>query len=128
MFKRPDHEFKKKYDTVHRSKESAQIRAKYPDRVPVICEVHNKADFGGETPIKLDKSKYLVPSDLTAVQFLYVIRKRLKLTPEKAAFLFVGDKNSLLTSGQLMSEVYQEYADEDGFIYTWVSSENSFGC
>lgn len=38
----------------------------------------------------IDKKKYLVPSDLTCGQFVYVIRKRLKLPAEKAIFLFVN--------------------------------------
>ena len=35
--------------------------------------------------------RYLVPGDLTVGQFVYVIRKRIKLTPEKAIFVFVGN-------------------------------------
>jgi GABA(A) receptor-associated protein len=45
--------------------------------------------------------RYLVPSDLTVGQFVYVIRKRIKLSPEKAIFIFV--KNVLPpTGGTLM--------------------------
>ena len=39
----------------------------------------------------IDKKKYLVPGDLTAGQFVYVIRKRIKLSPEKAIFIFVNN-------------------------------------
>ena len=35
--------------------------------------------------------RYLVPSDLTVGQFVYVIRKRIKLSPEKAIFIFVNN-------------------------------------
>ena len=35
--------------------------------------------------------RYLVPADLTVGQFVYVIRKRIKLEPEKAIFIFVND-------------------------------------
>jgi GABA(A) receptor-associated protein len=41
--------------------------------------------------------RYLVPADLTVGQFVYVIRKRIKLTPEKAIFVFV--RNVLPTTG-----------------------------
>ena len=34
--------------------------------------------------------RYLVPSDLTVGQFVYVIRKRIKLSPEKAIFIFAA--------------------------------------
>lgn len=42
--------------------------------------------------------RYLVPSDLTVGQFVYVIRKRIKLSPEKAIFIFV--KNVLPPTGK----------------------------
>jgi hypothetical protein len=42
-------------------------------------------------------TRYLVPSDLTVGQFVYVIRKRIKLSPEKAIFIFV--KNVLPPTG-----------------------------
>jgi GABA(A) receptor-associated protein len=32
-----------------------------------------------------------VPADLTVGQFIYVIRKRVKLDPDKAIFIFVND-------------------------------------
>ena len=33
--------------------------------------------------------RYLVPSDLTVGQFVYVIRKRIRVSPEQAIFMFV---------------------------------------
>jgi Autophagy protein Atg8 ubiquitin like len=35
--------------------------------------------------------RYLVPSDLTLGQFVYVIRKRINLSAEKAIFMFVDN-------------------------------------
>jgi hypothetical protein len=43
--------------------------------------------------------RYLVPADLTVGQFVYVIRKRIKLSSEKAIFIFV--KNVLPPTGAL---------------------------
>ena len=36
-------------------------------------------------------ARYLVPADLTVGQFVYVIRKRIKLSSEKAIFIFVDN-------------------------------------
>ena len=49
--------------------------------------------------------RYLVPADLTVGQFVYVIRKRIKLSSEKAIFIFV--KNVLPPTGNsfLLSEL-----------------------
>jgi GABA(A) receptor-associated protein len=76
----------------------------------VICEKVEKSDI----PV-IDKKKYLVPSDLTVGQFCYVIRKRIKLAPEKAIFIFVNEV--LPPTAALMSSIYDEHKDEDGFLY-----------
>jgi Autophagy protein Atg8 ubiquitin like len=58
---------------------------------------------------------------LTVGQFCYVIRKRIKLAPEKAIFIFVNEV--LPPTAALMSSIYEEHKDEDGFLYiTYVSS------
>ena len=73
----------------------------------------------------IDKNKYLVPPDLTIGQFLYVIRKRIKLTPEKSIFLFIN--NSIPSSSKIISQLYKDHKNEDGFLYIIYSGENTFG-
>ena len=84
--------FKNDHDFDKRKKEADKIRAKYPERIPVICEKSANSDISD-----IDKKKYLVPGDLTVSQFVYVIRKRIKLAPEKAIFIFVN--NTLPATG-----------------------------
>ncbi|TIA67121.1 hypothetical protein D6C83_02094 [Aureobasidium pullulans] len=100
--------------------EAERIRVKYTDRIPVICEKVEKSDIA-----TIDKKKYLVPADLTVGQFVYVIRKRIKLSPEKAIFIFVDEV--LPPTAALMSSIYEEHKDEDGFLYITYSGENTFG-
>ncbi|CAO3619121.1 unnamed protein product [Mucor fragilis] len=78
--------FKDEHPFEKRKAEAERIRQKYPDRIPVICEKVEKSDIP-----TIDKKKYLVPADLTVGQFVYVIRKRIKLSPEKAIFIFVNE-------------------------------------
>jgi len=66
-----------------------------------------------------------VPVDLTVGQFVYVIRKRIKLPSEKAIFIFVND--ILPPTAALISTIYEEHKDEDGFLYVLYSGENTFG-
>ncbi|KAI9332995.1 autophagy-related protein 8 [Obelidium mucronatum] len=112
--------FKDEHPFDKRKGEAERIRQKYPDRIPCIVEKAEKSDIA-----TIDKKKYLVPCDLTVGQFVYVIRKRIKLSPEKAIFIFVN--NVLPPSSSLLSQVYQEHKDEDGFLYIVYSSENTFG-
>jgi len=112
--------FKAEHPIDRRKTESARIREKYPDRIPVIVEKVEKSDIPD-----IDKKKYLVPVDLTVGQFVYVIRKRIKLRPEKAIFIFVS--SVLPPSAALMSSIYEEHRDEDGFLYIQYSGEHTFG-
>lgn len=43
------------------------------------------------TGLLFHESRYLVPADLTVGQFVYVVRKRIKLSAEKAIFVFVNN-------------------------------------
>ena len=63
--------------------------------------------------------------DLTCGQFMYVIRKRLKLPAEQGIYLFVG--GVIPASAAMLNAVYEEHKDPDGFLYMTYSGENTFG-
>lgn len=113
-------EFKKLSTFEKRKNESNRIINKHPERVPVVvCK-----NYGDNLPT-IDKQKFLVPKDMSIGQFMYVIRKRIKLEADQALFVLVN--NSLQTSTKIMEEIYQDCKDEDGFLYIIYSSENTFG-
>jgi GABA(A) receptor-associated protein len=92
--------------------------------VPVIANPGNArtvAACGEGTP----KSKYLVPNDLSFGEFMYIIRKRIKVDEKQALVGFVN--NVLPPTAKLMSELYSESSNEDGFLYITYSLENTFG-
>jgi len=113
-------QFKKEHPFEKREQESQRIRSKYPDRVPVICERDPRSDIPD-----IDKKKYLVPNDLTVGQFVYVIRKRIKVKAEKAIYVFID--NVLPPTAALMSSIYEDKKDKDGFLYVTYSGESTFG-
>lgn len=112
--------FKKTYHFGLRLNESMRVLTKYPDRIPIICEKHLGCDL-----MEINKQKYLVENDLTCGQFIYVIRQRLRLPPEKAIFLIVNGIIPPTTS--TISEIYNKYKNEDGFLYISYMNENVFG-
>mmetsp|Transcript_6488 Transcript_6488/g.16538 ORF Transcript_6488/g.16538 Transcript_6488/m.16538 type:complete len:141 (-) Transcript_6488:59-481(-) len=113
-------QFKDDHPFAKRSSEADRIRVKYPDRIPVICEKDPRSDIP-----EIDKKKYLVPQDLTVGQFVYVIRKRIKVNSAKAIYVFVD--NVLPPTAALMSSIYEQRRDKDGFLYIVYSGENTFG-
>ena len=116
-----DHsDFKRKNSFEKRYQESKNILAKYPERIPIIVEKYE----GCELP-EIDKLKYLVPKDMTMPQFIFVIRKRIKLDPSQTLFVMVN--NTLVGSSKLISEIYDELKDKDGFLYVTYTNENTFG-
>tara|TARA_Y100001958_G_C20979976_1_gene371556 strand:+ start:25 stop:375 length:351 start_codon:yes stop_codon:yes gene_type:complete len=112
--------YKKKNDFEKRCRESENVLSKYPDRIPIIVERSKKCTFDD-----IDKSKYLVPKDMTMGQFTYIIRKRIKLDPSQTIFISVN--GSLSSSTEILSSVYDDKKDEDGFLYVNYTNENTFG-
>lgn len=106
-----------------RVEKSTALKEKYPHCVPVIM---NKSKNIVQDNIQ---TKYLVPKNVEMSYLLASIRKRLKLEPSKALFLFIQkDNNSfLMTPSTLVGEVYNLHASEDGFVYLVYTLENTFG-
>ncbi|CAH8585710.1 unnamed protein product [Dicrocoelium dendriticum] len=112
--------FKEQHDFEQRCADSTKIKKKYPNRIPVVVERHRNSQVAD-----IDKHKFLVPNDLTVAQFLWIIRKRISVSEDKALFLFVG--NTVPQSSSTIGQLYADCCDADGFLYTQYSSENSFG-
>jgi len=114
--------FKFKDETAfeQRKSESANIRQKYPDRVPVIIE-----KVGGSPLREMDKKKFLIPSDISVSQLCWIIRKRTNLEPERALCLYIN--NTMPTTSASMGQIYEQYQDEDGFLYIAYGGESTFG-
>ena len=84
-----------------------------------------------QSSIKISKKgvngcRYLVPKDLTAYQFSFILRKRLKLPKDQSIWLFVNGKYAL-KADTLMHAVYERHKDKDGFLYMTYSGENTYG-
>ena len=56
---------------------------------------------------------------------MYIIRKKINITPEKAIFLNIN--NIMPSSNMLISEAYELYKEKNGMLYVTYSTENTFG-
>ena len=113
-----------------RAAEARRILNKYPDRIPVIVEKAARS-----TLPDIDKKKFLVPGTMLCGEFKYIIHKHLQqqtqaanqagISAEQTVYLFI--KNTPPRTGALMSELYEQSRDEDGFLYMQYSAENTLG-
>jgi GABA(A) receptor-associated protein len=145
--------FKTTHTFEARLDEARRIKEKFPGRVPIIVE--RAAKSSSDLPV-IDKNKFLVPGDLTVSQFVFVVRKRLALSPEQSLCVrlallslaragarhrrapalysyyslprrFLFVSGSLPTTGTLLRELYANFCDADGFLYALYAAENTFG-
>ena len=117
--------YKKITSLEERKQKSHKMTVSYPDRIPVIVEMSASSASYQSYIAASHKVKYLVPYELTMGQFIFVIRKRISLSSDKALFVFCN--NSLPTTGSLMRELYSSHGDSDGFLYMTYCGENTFG-
>ena len=113
--------FKKQHSLEKRKEESKRIREKYEDRIPLIVLKDKKSNIPD-----IDRFKFLAPHDITLGQFMYVVRKRIKLDEQETLYFFVNE-NVLVNSSQTMINIYNSHQDEDGFLYLTYCNENVFG-
>ncbi|XP_054716699.1 microtubule-associated proteins 1A/1B light chain 3A-like [Uloborus diversus] len=114
--------FKERRSLTLRRQEALDIKEKFPRKLPVIVE---KADGEKNLP-DLDRSKFLVPDDMTMSQFVGIVRSRLRLKQNQAFYLMVKNR-CLTTLSRNMAEVYWEHKDLDGFLYTTYTAQEMYG-
>lgn len=114
--------FKQRKTFVVRKEEVAGIRQKFPNKVPVIVERFHKESLLPD----LDKTKFLVPHELTMSQFLTIIRNRMSLNSSQSFYLILNNK-SISSMSSTIAEVYSKERDEDGFLYMTYASQEMFG-
>jgi GABA(A) receptor-associated protein len=115
-------DFKDKVSFKERQLESDRIRTKHPLRIPVICQ---RIKASSKICPHIDKTKYLIPLDLTIGQFIWVIRTRLKLNQSIGLYMFIN--GTMPPVGNLIGHIYSTHKDEDGFLYIYYNTENTFG-
>ncbi|XP_061300491.1 microtubule-associated proteins 1A/1B light chain 3C-like [Pezoporus occidentalis] len=114
--------FKQRRSLASRMQEVAEIRLKYPNKIPVVVERYHKE----KTLPPLTRTKYLVAQDLPLSQLVVTLRTRLSLASSQTFYLLVNNKG-LPNMSITMQELYQDNRDEDGFLYLTYASQEMFG-
>lgn len=127
-------EIKRKYSLDERKDITRKILEKYEDKCPIYLSL-DKEILSNINPIfKKNVNRYIVTSNLTMTQFLSVLRKKINFSQNESLTLFIeiyNDKkiiNSVLAPlSSTVETIYNNYKDEDGFLYLKVVKENVFG-
>ena len=67
-----------------RKKNFEYIKKKHPTKIPIILEPYNNKDFD------FVQYKYLIPHDLTLMQFMYIVRKKIEINEEEPYLYFLA--------------------------------------
>lgn len=113
--------FKEANPLEKRIAEVQKITTRWPGRIPVILEKARNSALE-----EFEKSKFLCPSDYTVQQFLSCLRKKIKMSRDKALFVFINGKE-LVSGDSPMAQVYESKKDEDGFLYMIYSEQEVLG-
>ena len=101
---------------------SNHVLGRYPGRVPVVMHRHASCKPG----VELDKSRFIVPGELTFGQFSYILRERLKLCPSEALF-FYTDGQTLVNHTETLGMLHHKYQDGQQYLNVSYTTENCFG-
>jgi GABA(A) receptor-associated protein len=112
--------FKEEKSFEERLKESARVRSKFPNRIPVtldnyeIFQLFIILDYlkvivekrpESTLPVLINK-KFLVESNSTCAQFLYTVRKRIPELDSHESVFFYINKNVVILTSQ-MDDLYE---------------------
>ncbi|KAF2349680.1 Autophagy protein Atg8 ubiquitin-like [Trinorchestia longiramus] len=118
--RRDSYRFQKPFE--ERSRESSELLKHDPDLLPLILE---KAPTEKFLP-PLDRKKFLLARSSTLGQLHSTIRYRLQLHQDQSFFLLV-DGQHMPNLSSTIEQLYQEFKDEDGFLYLEYASQEVFG-
>ena len=111
--------FRKLYTIEQRKKEFKKINEKYPERIPIVVDIENGKE------LFLKRRKFLVERDMIFINFVHIVRKMLKVSPnESLFFLYEG---IIPPQTHTLGQIYGERKSEDGFMVLTVAKENTFG-
>ena len=117
--------YKKNTPLEERKIKSQKLKELYPNRIPVIVEMSSSSASFSSFMEKKHKVKYLVPNELCMGQFVKILRDKMKINESTALFFFINNRLFPMTSP--LCNLYDEYGDEDGFLYIEFCEENKFG-
>lgn len=108
------------------SEEAKRMRARYPDRIPVICERAPRCDLPD-----IGRKKFVVPGTMLCGEFKYIVHKQVNqsvcrgMSVDQTIYIYVNGISP--KTSKTLQELYDQSKEEDGFLYISYCSENTLG-
>lgn len=115
--------FKDSFSLQSRKEMSARALKRYPKCVPLIIQFSRYL----QSDLIDKKVKFLVEGSRTVAYLIKELRLKVKLSPSKFIYILAGEEKTFPSTGMMLSQLYRECKDEDGFLYISVEEESSFG-
>mmetsp|Transcript_1268 Transcript_1268/g.2017 ORF Transcript_1268/g.2017 Transcript_1268/m.2017 type:complete len:122 (+) Transcript_1268:3335-3700(+) len=112
-------QFKESVPFESRRAKSRKILEAHDTKYPLILLQSSSCRF------KLPVQKFIIDGTMTVASLLYTIRKYIWVAPNQGLYLYLNDTLPMLNSK--ISELYQRFADEDGFLYFVYSHQEDKG-
>lgn len=98
---------------------SKTIIERHPNKVPVFVSPTSDKEPS------IENNKYIIPSHYTMQQLKVHFMSQIKAYDYEAITFMVNGK--MISSSQLLSQIYQNDKDVDGFLYIKYCKESVFG-
>jgi GABA(A) receptor-associated protein len=115
--------FKAKYDFETRKSLYNSLMVNNSNYVP--CVVNLAGDIVAKYKIMSPELRVLIQANYTLGQFINILRKRINICSSEGLYVFID--NVLLPTSSVMSKIYSERKNRDGFLYVDLAMLETFG-
>jgi len=115
--------FRAKYDFDTRKSLYDTLMLKNSNYVPCIVSLSH--DIVTKYRMSSNEIRVLIQADYTLGQFLNILRKKLSISSTESIYIFID--NTLLPTSSIVSRIYSDRKNKDGFLYVDCSILETFG-
>jgi GABA(A) receptor-associated protein len=109
-------------DMEKRKEEAEELMRVHCDRLPIVVEAYK----GHDIRFELEQNRFLVPRLYTFHEFIFHIRRKIKMEKSESLYVVVGNSH-LPAMNRTMLSIYNEFKDPDGYLYLTYSSQQVWG-
>jgi GABA(A) receptor-associated protein len=107
---------KREKEFQQRLDECQDVLTKHPGEIPIVLDKDPRCHLPN-----VERQKFLVPPGLSMGQFVYVVRKRINLSPQEPLYITVNRR--IIGLSAKMGDLHAQFGEEDGFLYGVYAAE-----